>query len=134
MVREFREGLRLFGGAYRELFSQEVFHALWQTQELEPEVFIFPVEIWVKLVYEVAAKYHQLWVHRMKLLSLMTPLYLGRVASFITDTRDMNSQEAEEVVQQQAQSFEEHKPYLIQLWREGNHSFSLEEKLGREYL
>jgi hypothetical protein len=133
MVREFREGLRLFGGAYRELFSEEVFTALCQTGELEPEVFRFPVEIWVKLVYELAAKYHQLWVHRMKLLTLMTPLYLGRVASFITDTRDMDSQEAEEVVEKQARSFEEHKPYLVELWRQGNHASRLEEKLGREY-
>ena len=32
----------------------------------------------------------------MKLLTLMTSLYLGQVASFITKTRDMDSQETEE--------------------------------------
>ena len=132
MVREFREGLRLFGGAYRELFSEEVFTALWQAGKLEPEFFKFPVSIWVKLVYELAAKYHQLWVHRMKLLTLMTPLYLGRVASFITKTRDMDSQEAEEVLEEQAQSFEAHKPYLMELWQQVNNSSRLEETLGRE--
>ncbi len=132
MVREFREGLRLFGGTYRELFSEEVFAALVQAGELEPEVFRFPVEIWVKLVYELAAKYHHLWLHRMKLLTLMIPLYLGRVASFITTTRNMDSQEAEEVVEAQAQSFEEHKPYLLELWKNGTHSDRLEETLGHE--
>lgn len=132
MVGEFKEGLRLFGGTYRELFSEEVFTALWQAGELEPEVFRLPMEIWVKLVYELAAKYHQLWVHRMKLLTLMTPLYLGQVASFITKTRDMNSQEAESVVEEQARSFEAHKPYLLKLWKQGTNSSRLEDTLGRE--
>ena len=134
MVREFREGLGLFGGAYRELLSEEVFAALWEARELEPEVFQFPVTIWVKLVYELAAKYHQLWIHRGKLLTLMTPLYLGRVASFITKTRDMDSQEAEEVVEEQAQSFEAHKPYLLELWNSGTNSSKLEETLQSENL
>lgn len=132
IVHEFREGFRLFGGTYRELFSEEVFTALAQAGDLEPEVFTFPVNIWVKLVYELAARYHHLSVHRMKLLTLMTPLYLGRVASFITTTRNMDSQEAEEVVEQQAQSFEELKPYLLELWRNGTHSSSIEETLGHE--
>jgi hypothetical protein len=133
MVREFKEGFRLFGGTYREVFSEEVFITLQQARELEPEHFQFPEEIWVKLVYELAAKYHQLWVHRMKLLTLMTPLYLGRVASFITKTRNMDSQEAEKVVEEQAHSFEKYKPYLIELWKQGNHSSRLEEKLANGY-
>jgi hypothetical protein len=132
MVGEFREGLSLFGGAYRELLSEEVFTALWQAGKLEPEIFRFPTEIWVKLVYELAAKYHQLWFHRMKLLTLMTPLYLGRVASFITRTRQMDSHEAEEVVEEQARSFEEHKSYLLELWKKETDSSRLEKTLGRE--
>jgi hypothetical protein len=84
-------------------------------------------------VYELVAKYHQLGVHRMKLLTLMTPLYLGRVASFITKTRNMNSQEAEEVVEEQARIFEDYKPYLLELWKQGNNSPDLEDKLVRDY-
>jgi glycosyltransferase involved in cell wall biosynthesis len=118
MVREFREGMRLFGSVYREIFSEDVFEALADAAEQPPEEFHFHTDVWVKLLYELAAKYHHLGEHRMKLLTVMTPLYLGRVASFITRTRDMDSLEAEEVVEEQAAVFERLKTYLIERWRE----------------
>ena len=48
----------------------------------------------------------------------MTPLYFARVASFVNRTRDMNNAQAEEVVEEQAEVFENLKPYLIQRWDE----------------
>jgi len=85
---------------------------------MTPDTFHFHTEVWVKLLYELAAKHHHLADHRMKLLTVMTPLYLGRVASFITRTRDMDSQGAEDVVEEQAEVFEALKPYLVELWRQ----------------
>jgi glycosyltransferase involved in cell wall biosynthesis len=118
MVQEYNEGLRLFGSVYREIFSDEVFRALEEAGQMTPDTFHFHTEVWVKLLYELAAKHHHLADHRMKLLTVMTPLYLGRVASFITRTRDMDSQGAEDVVEEQAEVFEALKPYLVELWRQ----------------
>jgi hypothetical protein len=67
-------------------------------------------------LYETAATFHA-WKHnRGQLISLVTPLYLGRVASFINQTKDMTSSEAEAVVEEQAQIFENKKDYLIKVW------------------
>ncbi len=130
MVNEFAEGLRLFGPVYREIFSPEVMAALEDAGSMKPDVFHFETEIWVKLLYELAAKYHHLSEHRMKMLTVMTPLYLGRVASFITRTRDMSSSEAEAIVEEQASVFEELKPYLVDHWRNGRPPERLQETLG----
>lgn len=116
MVRELREGVRLFGPVYRALFSDRVWEALETAAGAEPASFELPPEVWAELVYELAARYHHLKVHRGKLLSLMTPLYLGRVASFINQTRGMGSAEAEAVVEAQAEVFERLKPHLIEAW------------------
>jgi hypothetical protein len=132
MVRQFNEGVRLFGPVYEEVFSSEVSSALRRASELDAHQFLLPVEIWVKLVYELATRYHQLATHRMKLLTLMTPLYLGRVASFINRTRDMTSAEAEDVVEEQARVFELYKPYLIELWKGGVDQKHLDGVLGKE--
>jgi len=43
-------------------------------------------------------------------------LYLGRVASFINQTKKMSSVEAEEIVERQAQVFEDQKDDLVQVW------------------
>ncbi len=131
MVLQFQEGVRLFGPLYRGVFSHEVAREIEQAADLPAERFHLQVQTWVKLVYELAAKYHHLQEHRMKLLGIMTPLYLGRVASFINDTRDMSSQEAEEVVQEQAQVFEELKPYLVKVWEDEPHSLRAGEGLAK---
>jgi len=132
MVREFQEGKRLFGTLWEEIFSQEVARALDEISRLSPDAFLFPVEIWVKLIYELAVKYRQLPAHHMRLLSLMTPLYLARVASFINRTRDMNSRQAEEVVEEQARVFEEHKDYLLELWTGTQTTKSLEAAMAKQ--
>jgi len=120
MVTEFREGLRLFGPVYRGIFSDDVMAALDATDAQDVETFHFSTETWARLVYELAAAWHHLGSHRMKLLTVMTPLYLGRVASFITRTRHKDSAEAEAVVEEQAATFERLKPYLLERWQDGD--------------
>jgi hypothetical protein len=55
-------------------------------------------------------------VNRYKLIEVMTPLYFGRVASFVHQSWDMSSEQAEALVDEQAQEFENHKDYLIEVW------------------
>jgi hypothetical protein len=132
MVHEYTEGLRLFGPVYREIFSPEVFEELVAAADKKPADFHFPTEIWVRLLYELAAKHHHLGEHRMKLLTVMTPLYLGRVASFITRTRDMDSFEAESVVEEQAEVFESLKPYLVERWQDSGPADALNDALSSQ--
>ena len=53
-------------------------------------------------------------------MDIMRPLYYARVASFINRTRDMTTQQAEEIIEQQAQTFETLKPYLLETWEKNN--------------
>jgi len=76
------------------------------------------IETWAKVLFETAATFHSWTTNRAQLVSLVTPLYLGRVASFINKTRDMNTEQAEQVVEEQAQLFEDQKDYLIRVWDE----------------
>lgn len=49
---------------------------------------------------------------------MMTPLYFARIAGFVTKTKDMTNEEAEEIVEEQAEKFESAKEYLLQRWSE----------------
>jgi glucosylglycerate synthase len=130
MVREFQEGYRQFGAIWRELFTPEVEECLTRVARSSPEEFRIPTRIWSKLLYELAAKYHRMADHRMKMLALMTPLYLGRIASFINETREMDGEGAEIVVEEQARVFEDEKPYLLQQWARGEALSELSQALG----
>ncbi|MEJ2024828.1 MAG: glycosyltransferase, partial [Deltaproteobacteria bacterium] len=116
LVTEYKTGFRQFKGLYRDLFSADCFEELKKCAGKSKTKFVMPVKTWVMVLYEIAGTFHH-WKHnRTQLVNLVTPLYLGRVASFINQTRKMTSSQAEEIVEEQAQVFEEQKDYLLQVW------------------
>jgi glycosyltransferase involved in cell wall biosynthesis len=116
LVTEFKTGFRQFRGLYQDIFCPDCFEELRRCAGKAKTKFVMPVSTWVQVLYETAATFHH-WTHnRTQLVNLVTPLYLGRVASFINQTKTMNSFQAEEVVEEQAQVFEDHKGYLIEIW------------------
>ena len=85
---------------------------------MNPSAFHLSTDAWVQILYELAATFHAWSVNRYKLIDLMTPLYYARVASFVRQTWDMSTQDAENLVEEQAMKFEAHKHYLVQVWDE----------------
>ena len=53
-----------------------------------------------------------------RLVAALVPLYFGRVAGFVIETRDQTTQQAESVVERQARAFEQAKPRLLRHWEE----------------
>jgi hypothetical protein len=116
LVTEYKTGFRQFKGLYRDLFSPDCFDELKKCAAMAKSKFGMPVKTWVMVLYEIAGTFHH-WKHnRTQLVNLVTPLYLGRVASFINGTRKMTSSEAEEIVEEQARVFEDQKAYLLEVW------------------
>jgi hypothetical protein len=119
MMIKFQAGLSQFASDYQQVFSAPVLAALQASSNLSLTEFQFSAEIWTKLLYEAIAAYHHLESsdRRQQLLRMITPLYLGRVASFINQTRDLDSHQAEQVIAELASICEQQKPYLLSLWQ-----------------
>jgi hypothetical protein len=118
VVQHFKIGFQQFSSLWREIFCGECFSGIQRAAELESKQFHLPTDTWVQILYELAATFHSWKVNRNKLVDLVTPLYYARVASFIRQTWEMSSQDAEALVEEQALEFEEHKDYLIKVWEE----------------
>jgi len=118
MIENFKIGFQQFSALWNDVFSEQCFEHIRKASEMDAANFYLPTDIWVKILYELAATFHAWQINRYKLIDLMTPLYYCRVASFIRESRDMSSQEAEDLVEDQALKFEEQKDYLIRLWDE----------------
>lgn len=116
LVTEYKTGFRQFKGLYKDIFCPECFEELRKCVSKAKTKFSMPLKTWVMALYEIAGTFHR-WQHnRTQLVNLVTPLYLGRVASFINETRKMTSSQAEKLVEEQAQIFENQKDYLIEVW------------------
>lgn len=118
MVELFKTGYQQFSPLWKEILSESSFDQIRETAKMDSTEFHLPTDSWVKILYELAATYYLWSINRNKLLDMMTPLYFGRVASFVRQSWDMSSLEAEALVEEQAVKFEDQKDYLITVWDE----------------
>lgn len=83
------------------------------------DAFEFPMQTWVRLVWDYALAYHRSDKEQDsidRLMLSMVPLYFGRTASFVKETLDMPTYEAEELIEQLCDLFEDEKGYLLERW------------------
>lgn len=116
MIDLFKTGFHQFYPLWKDIFSDLCIEEIRQASELDSSHFHLSTDAWVKMLYEIAATFHQWSVNRTKLLDLMTPLYFARVASFVRQSWEMSSLAAEDLVEEQAIRFEEQKDYLLKIW------------------
>jgi hypothetical protein len=117
MVENFNEGFKNLSALWERIINTQSFAVLKRlTQKRKVENFLMPVEDWTKIIYDFAVTFHRWKRDRGKLVEIMRPLYYARVASFINRTKNMTTHQAEEIIEQQAQTFEDLKPYLLKIW------------------
>ncbi|MDY6856303.1 MAG: glycosyltransferase [Thermodesulfobacteriota bacterium] len=116
MIERFKIGFQQFSSLWKDIFHEDCFQEIQRVAAIDADQFHMHTDVWVKILYELAATFHAWKVNRKKLVDLVTPLYYARVASFVRQTRDMTTQEAEALVEEQALRFEEQKEYLIEVW------------------
>jgi glycosyltransferase involved in cell wall biosynthesis len=117
MIENFKGGFKNLSVLWEKIINPQSFSVLQSLiKKRKTENFLMPTEDWAKIIYDFASTFHKWKRDRGKLVEIMRPLYYARIASFINRTRQMTTQEAEEVIEQQAQTFEALKPYLLKAW------------------
>jgi glycosyltransferase involved in cell wall biosynthesis len=116
MIELFKTGYQQFSALWKEIFCKTCFDEISRTAEMDSGQFHLSTEAWIQILYELAATFHSWTINRYKLVDLMTPIYFARVASFVRQSWEMSSQEAENLVEEQALKFEEQKDYLLTMW------------------
>ena len=110
----FLAGYEHFSPLWREILSAESFDRLSRIATLRHPEAGFDAKMWARIVYDFAYSYLRWSRDRYKLVEIMTPIYYGRVASFIIETSAMTTDEADMVVERQAEVFEAEKSYLLE--------------------
>lgn len=120
MVKALRQGLKDLLPLWEQVLAGETLDELYQVAGTIGETFRFPDDLWVRMIYEFALGHHYRVLHREHLISALTPLYLGRTASFILETQESDAAEVEIRIEALCRRFESMKPYLVALWRQGS--------------
>lgn len=117
MVSGFKQGLRDLLPLWELILSQDTVAQILALDIQDPDEFRFPPSLWVHTVYDFALAYHNQTLHREHMLKALTPLYLGRTASFVLETQHGDSSEVERTVEKLCREFESSKSYLVEQWR-----------------
>ena len=115
MLKAFELGLAELGPIWGSILSAGVLDDL-QSIRPTPDEIKFPDELWVRVIYEFALASHRNIMTRDHLLKSFTPLYLGRVGTFILETHRSSHWEVEDKIERLCMVFEREKYYLIEQW------------------
>ena len=75
-------------------------------------------ELFVRIIYDAAAGYTRKSLPRETLIRSLVPLYLGKVATFVEETREAEASEAEARLETLARVYESEKTSLVSTWDE----------------
>jgi glucosylglycerate synthase len=117
MVSHYRQGLTDLEPIWQQILADDTFSQLRDLKGTSGTDCLIPDELWVRVVYDAAIAYRKRIMPRDHLLKALTPLYLGRTASFVYATQGLTSTEAEQKIEGLCHTFERMKPYLVEHWQ-----------------
>lgn len=119
LFRSFRDGYRKYGPLWQEILPLPVRRQLEDVlQENAVESFYYPSDLWARILFNFAVAYKDRESERDGIVRALIPFYHSRVLSFVNKTRQLDTQEAEEYLEEISRVFENEKYYLIERWEE----------------
>jgi len=116
LYSNFTEGFTAHRDTLEENLLSDVFGKLMEVSQTGLDTFEFPVSLWAKILFSLAAAYNRSPSQRDAILEALIPLYFGRTYSYVKTTKWMETRQAEEYIEEQCNIFEETKPYLLKYW------------------
>ncbi len=117
MLSVFREGLKNLGELWTLVLGAGDLRELERLGKLSDQEFRFSPGLWTRTIYDYAIAYHQRRLPAEHLIKSLTPLYLGKTASFILEAGPLGQDEAEAEIEKLCGEFEKMKGYLIANWK-----------------
>jgi glucosylglycerate synthase len=117
MLNLFREGLNNLHEIWFDILGAGDFREVERLGSLKNEEFDFPLTLWARVIYDYAIAFHKKKLPTEHLIKSLTPLYIGKTASFILAAENMGAAEAEAEIEKLCLEFERNKDYLVSSWK-----------------
>jgi hypothetical protein len=116
MIERFRLGVKELMGVWELFLPREIIRLLERAAVEQKERFRIADDVWAEIIYRFAIAAHHKTLNREHLLKSLTPLYIGRTASFVMDTRDSDADDVEAKIEELCRRYEEKKSILVNFW------------------
>jgi glycosyltransferase involved in cell wall biosynthesis len=116
MIDRFCLGVRELGFIWKDILPSSLSGLFNHLTSVQQKDFAISDEAWVDTIYSFALATHKKMLNREHLLRSLTPLYIGRVASFVMETAESTSVEVEDKIETLCAVFEDKKKVLLCSW------------------
>ena len=116
MLEKFRLGVRDLKDIWKVFLPKETIDFLLEARSFPKNKFHIPDEVWAEIIYSSALAAHKKELNKEHLLKSLTPLYIGKTASFIIETWESDASAVEEKIEKLCRVFEEKKSLLKEKW------------------
>jgi len=117
MIEKFRLGVKELIKIWEGFISRDIAAFLRRIEDLQKDAFHIPDEVWAEIVYSFAIASHRKIMNREHLLKSLTPLYIGKTASFVIETRESDAEQVDRKIEQLCRVFENNKLFLNINWQ-----------------
>ena len=116
MQNMFLKGVQELASILEPALNPATLEQIREIARIDCEDCRYPDDLWVRTVYEFAGAFHRSVINRDHLLQALTPLYLGRINSFLIENHRSSADGARERIKKLRSEFESLKPYLAERW------------------
>ncbi|MGH9447619.1 MAG: hypothetical protein ACRD3O_18100, partial [Terriglobia bacterium] len=116
MFEMFRTGIQQISSILEQIVSPETLEGIRKVAQAGGDRCHFSDELWVKTIYDFAASFHRSVMNRDHLLQALTPVYRGRISSYLLENHGASLEEIQARMESLEQEYERLKPYLVQTW------------------
>jgi glycosyltransferase involved in cell wall biosynthesis len=118
LISKFKEGAGTYMSVWKHVLSAENYQKVNEVAKMEDSHFELPIELWIKSLYDFATAYTKKTngLSHDTIIEALVPIYYAIIASFVRQTQNLDSHQAEEAINQQCTVFEKLKTYLIDTW------------------
>ncbi len=117
MIDRFILGINELRSIWESVLTPETMRFLKKLTRAPREKFHMPDNVWVDTIYSFALAAHRNVINKEHLLKSLTPLYLGRTASFVIEAWDSSGPEVETKIDTLCGVYEKLKPSFSDRWR-----------------
>ncbi len=118
MIGKFKDNVSSFIPVWEKVLEKENCDKLQEVAKMDSTHFELPIELWIKSLHDFAFAYTRLvdGLSAVEIIESLVPIYYAMVASFVRKTQNLDSHQAEELINEQCTVFEKLKPYLVNRW------------------
>jgi hypothetical protein len=118
MINKFKDTAQDHLPVWEKVLEAENYQKILEVAKMEPSQFELPIELWVRSLFDFAVAYRNLTdgLSSDQIIEALVPIYYAKIASFVSKTLNLDSNQAEEVINEQCAVFEKLKPYLLERW------------------